>query len=174
VIEVRLGSARARLWENGELPRLTGEPAANRQLAAAPPALSEITSLAVEVAIPRGGVVSYGLLGATFVPDATGSLSISVLSGDGQPFTRALAGPPEEVMIGLANEYVDSVINGILAGTMAIPAIPGGSLVTDRAAHGAIGSSALLFRELAACVTRLVLDGSEPWQDALRQELHLP
>lgn len=174
MIEASLGRhARARLWTDGELPPLTGWAAVRRRLPADPRAAGEHRSLAVEVVIPRGGMISYGLLGATYEPVAGDSLDVAVLPGDWLPFERALAGPPEEVVTGLTTDYAEAVMDGAVAAAGTVTAVPGGSLIFDRAAHGAIGSSVALFRQLAAGITRMTLGGTESWQDTLREELRL-
>jgi hypothetical protein len=174
MIEVRLGAfARGRLWEPMELPAASGWPVADHVVKADAGAAAEGKSLAVEVAIPRGPVVSYGLLGGTYgrVPDEL--LRMSVLGGGQGEFDGSLAGPPEMVLFGLPSEYVEGISSGFLAGVDRLPVTPGGSLTFDRAAYGRIGSSPLLFRELAVCVTRLVLGDPAPWDEVLREELKL-
>lgn len=70
----------------------------------------------IEVAVPRGGVTSYGLLGARFEPAHSASLAMSVLSDGDRSFNNALAGSPERVEFGLPPEYVSSVVSGFLSG----------------------------------------------------------
>ena len=174
MIEVRLGAfVRGRLWESMELPAAWGGPVANRVIQADGGVAAQGASLAVEVAISRGPVVSYGLLGGTYEQLPGELLKMSVLGGEQGVFDGALAGPPESVVFGLPSEYVDGIVNGFLAGVDKLSAAPGGLLTFDRAAFGRIGSSPLLFRELAVCVTRLALGDPAPWDEVLREALNL-
>ncbi len=174
MIEIRLSAfARARLWGPMELPAVAGGSVADHVVKADKGTVAQDKSLAVEVAIPRGPVVSYGLLGGTYEQAPDELLKMSVLGGEQGEFDGSLAGPPETVIFGLPSEYVDGIANGFLAGVDRLSATPGGSLAFDRAAYGRIGSSPLLFRELAVCVTRLVLGDPAPWDEVLREELKL-
>jgi hypothetical protein len=174
MIESRFSTgARARLWDSEELPRLTGPSAVERVFHGARSGVLSWTGLAIEVAIPRGGVMSYGLLGGVFQGRPGDSIAVSVYSGEDSEFSDPLAGPPEKALIGLPAEYVTSVLEGFLAGKDTIGYIPGGSLAFDRAVHGAIGSSRVVFRALAATVTRLALGDPEPWEAVLQEEFAL-
>lgn len=164
--------ARARLWDSAELPSLLGPPIAE-EVVQATLVVKMSKSVIIEVAVPRGGVTSYGLLGARFEPAHNASLAMSVLSDGDRSFNNALAGSPEQVEFGLPPEYMSSVVSGFLSGTRQFADIPSGSLVFDHAAHGKLGSSGELFRELATCVTRLALGTATPWDAALREELGL-
>lgn len=173
MIQLNLNAyARARLWDSSELPDLGGLPVVEHILRASENAKPS-KNIAIEVAVPRGGVTSFGLLGATFEPARAASLTMTVLSDGDRVFPDALAPSPERAVFGLPQEYVNSVVNGFLKGAALLADIPGGSLVFDRAAHGMLGSSCELFRELAACVTRLALGATMPWDVALREELGL-
>lgn len=174
MIEIRLNAfARGRLWEPMELPAVTGGPVVDHVVKADAGAAAQGKSLAVEVAIPRGPVVSYGLLGGTYERAPDELLKMTVFGGEQGEFDDSLAGPPERAIFGLPSEYADSIASGFLAGVDRLPATPGGSLTFDRSAFGRIGSSPLLFRELAVCVTRLVLGDPAPWHEVLREELKL-
>jgi hypothetical protein len=174
MIEARFNDfARGRLWGSTELPAMTGRPVADHVVKADAGAVTQDKSLAVEVAIPRGPIVSYGLLGGTYKQVPGELLKISVLGGEQREFDGSLASPPEKAIFGLPSEYVDGIANGFFAGVDRLSATPGGSLTFDRAAFGPIGSSPLLFRELAVCVTRLVLGDPAPWDEVLREELRL-
>jgi hypothetical protein len=165
-------NARARLWDSAELPHLGGSPVVEHVLRS-DGGTRPAKSIAIEVVVPRGGTASYGLLGVTFECTQTASLAMSVLSSDGRVFAEALALPPERAMFGLPTEYVNSVLSGFLGGAASLDDIPGGSLVFDRAAHGMVGSSGKLFRDLAACVTRVALGETMPWDEVVREELGL-
>ena len=174
MIELNLTAlARARLWESVELPSLLGPPAAEEVLEAAALDVKPSKSIIIEVAVPRGGVTSYGLLGAKFEPAHRASLAMSVLSDGDRSFSDALAGSPERVKFGLPSEFVRSVVSGFLSGARQFADVPGGGLVFDHAAYGELGSSGELFRELATCITRLALGSATRWDTALREELGL-
>ena len=80
-------------------------------------------------------------------------MQVAVSDGTGPPLTNALAG--DEVMIGLAGEYGEAVLVGVFDAA-ALAGLGAGSLRFDCAAHGVIGSSRQLFRQLSAGVVRLL------------------
>jgi hypothetical protein len=107
------------------------------------------SEVAVEVAIPHGAHISYGLLGATWLPDAEG---VTVLSRpDGPPYASPLVFEPDRAWVGLPHEFVDAVTSAAATAGDALPAR--GGIVFDAAANSAVGSSEQHF----ALLTRIVL-----------------
>lgn len=174
MIEVGLGRlGRARLWDGPEVPAFDGARVAARVLPAGAAVSRPSRSLAVEVVIPRGAVVAYGMLGAAFSSDGAAALETTVLAGVGAEFSGSLAIAPETALLGVPGEYAEGIISGFLRGAEKVEPLPGGSLVFDRGAHDLVGSSPIVFTSLAACVTRLLLGDEQPWETTLAQELGL-
>jgi hypothetical protein len=65
------------------------------------------------------------------------------------PYDKSLAGTADEVRFGLPSEYAASVVEGVAD-------VPAEITV---AAHGRIGSSAFVFRRLAALLALLLEEG---------------
>lgn len=175
MMELRLSSfSKARFWGPGEVSALEGEGGFGHRTKADSSILVPKKELAVEVSIPRGAVVSYGLLGGILVPvRGADSLNMSIVLGQKGVFPGSLARSPERAICGLSEEYVDGIIDGFVAVTDELSPLPGGALTFDRGAFGQIGSSPILFHGLAACVTRLLLGDLTPWDTVLREELRL-
>jgi hypothetical protein len=174
MIEVRLGSlGRARLWDGPEVPAFAGTRVATRVLSAGAAVSRPSRSLAVEVVIPRGAVVVYGMLGAAFASDGMSALEMTVMAGAGAEFSDSLAIAPETALLGVPEQYAEGIVSGFLRGAEKVGRLPGGSLVFDRGAHGQVGSNPNVFTSLAACVTRLLMGDEEPWEIPLAQEFGL-
>lgn len=111
----------------------------------------------------------YGLLGAAFVPAATGHLRVEVAGSEdtGNVFFASLASSLDDVFVGLPREYVESVLDGACSASN-IHDLGAGILRFDCAAHGHVGSSQALFRQLGEAV--VLLFGIDPDEEA-RQEI---
>jgi hypothetical protein len=106
MIEARLGAfTRARLWESTELSRLAGPPALRRTVRVGQGEAARNSSLAIEVAVPKGAVISYGLPGGAFEWKQSYLLEASVLDGGDGKFSDPLVGWPETVDVGLPSGY---------------------------------------------------------------------
>ena len=122
--------------------------------------------VAVEVVVPRGGRVEYGLLAATYVTSGEGPTRVEVPFSDeaGPVWTESLAARLNEVRIGLPREYASAVLETLSS------ALPGrlspGLLRISESAHGAAGSSRRLFGVLGRAVGELLTLG-EPLPDAV-------
>ncbi len=116
---------------------------------------------ALEINIPVGPRSCYGLLGAKFIPNNSGNLSLEIaVSTDSEAiFTDSLAAQIDTVRIGLPIEYCLSVIEGIFNSLTDenIEIIGSGIIVFEQAAHGEISSSNKIFRNIASTVILLLL-----------------
>ena len=116
---------------------------------------------ALEINIPVGPRSCYGLLGAKFIPNNSGNLSLEIaVSTDSESiFTDALAAQIDTVRIGLPMEYCQSVIEGIINSLTPenMEILGSGIIVFAQAAHGEISSSNQIFRNIAATVILLLL-----------------
>jgi hypothetical protein len=69
---------------------------------------------AIEMNVPHGPKASYALLGGELVASNVDGLEVVVLVNSvGLPFTPSLALKPDEVKIGLLDEYADPVVAGV-------------------------------------------------------------
>jgi hypothetical protein len=156
---------RAKIWL-GELPALRVQPA--RALSgfvqARRPAFPEARRAALEIVLPRGATISYGLLGAELHPSQTGRLlyEVAVSEASGSIFEDSIAVRPEEVRVGLPEEYAPSVVEGILEAERQTPNLVSGRLLIHCAAHGIVGSSRWLFARLARTLTKILTLESMP------------
>jgi hypothetical protein len=105
----------------------------------------------VEWAGQAGHPSSYGLLGGHRA-DAT-RLDLQA----GGTYSESLAGAADEIRFGLLPEYEASIREGVAACPAAI----------TLAGHGALGSSAFVFRRLAALLATLLCDGVPSHDQAL-------
>lgn len=122
---------------------------------------------AIELMVPHGPNASYGLLGAELLESGRidGELSVAV-SGTGLPMLESLAAMPDDVRIGLPNEYANAVVSGVERVVNAGWRFEG-ELTFRWAAHAAVGSSSAFFAELAALVAGLLAKRSPPSEDEL-------
>lgn len=116
---------------------------------------------ALEIIIPVGPRVCYGLLGAEFIPNNSGKLSVEVrVSTENESiFPSSIAAEFDTVKIGLPEEYSQSVIDGIVnsLNNQIIQTLGSGVIKIEQAAHGEISSSKKMFRNIAATVIQLLL-----------------
>lgn len=148
------GWKRLRVWK-GSLPWTEGADACG----------TEPRSAAVELLIPMGGSFMYGLLGAELeqAPSSDCLIDVRVLPA-AEPYPGVLAAGLDHVETGLPDEYVQAVLGGA---TWAAGMGTGRGLRIRFccAAHGAVGSSPVVFARLAAMVVR-ILSGAHPVLDA--------
>jgi hypothetical protein len=112
-------------------------------------------------------MASYGLLGAEWLDDGqeVGTVCVAV-NTTGLPIRESLAPMPDDVRVGLLDEYAEAVISGVER------------LVDDGwrfrgelsfrwAAYSAVGSSPSFFSELSVLVARLLVRTATPSEDDL-------
>lgn len=110
---------------------------------------------AIEIVIPRGGVVSYGLLGAEYRNYVGNDFSIEIYTSESESrkFDNSLCGDFETAFIGLPTVYADSVQKGVIEYIEKKSNFaPTGSLIFKCASHGKIGSSQDIFKQLSIIV----------------------
>lgn len=116
-------------------------------------------TLAVEIEIPRGPMISYGLLGLHYRPGGS-VLEVSVSVSTGGIWSDSLAAG-DTVHWGLEEEYADAVLESASrvaeAGTL-----PCGSVAFDYSAFGEVGSSPRVFGALAAVLLQVTSASPRP------------
>lgn len=125
-------SGRLRIWGRGEF--LPGE------------ATAPADRVVVEWAGRTGHASSYGLLGAT-APDGPMETRIEI-AHEGAPFDGSLAGANDHVVFGLLDDY-----RAAIRAASSVFTFP---MIVQVAAHGAIGSSELVFERLTDLLAPLV------------------
>ncbi|MCC6875847.1 MAG: hypothetical protein IT378_16185 [Sandaracinaceae bacterium] len=111
----------------------------------------------VEINIDHGPRASYGLLGAELVDAEVDGLEVVVsLNNVGFPLRPSLALQPDEVTIGLLEEYAPAVIAGVQRAIESGGVPSKASLRFRWAAHGLVGSSPSIFERIGAIVVRLL------------------
>lgn len=151
----------ARIWI-GELPNLIYPTTkfVERRLEARTSALTQVQQAAIEMIIPSAGRALYGLLGAEFAPDNSEQLLVKVAVSEKaeSEVNWSLASSIDKVYSGLPSEYVDSVLDGL---TSAGEILGAGELLLNCAAHGVVGSSPRVFRQLALTLVSLIASQGE-------------
>src|SRR5664279_4593772 len=68
----------------------------------------------IELVVPRGGMASYGLLGAELLDSERGDGEVNVnVAVSNVPMHGSLAVMPDRVWVGLPDEYANAVISGV-------------------------------------------------------------
>jgi hypothetical protein len=112
----------------------------------------------------------YGLLGGHLEAEASDRLRIdvSVSAAKERKFVDSLAMKGDDVRVGLPPEYVQAVLAGVKSAMAQLNAVTAGKLSINCAAHGAIGSSEVIYKHLGAILIKLFnLTSSEPSDDEL-------
>jgi hypothetical protein len=122
---------------------------------------ASLNRVSVELTVPKGPLIMYGLLGAIYQPspdrdrlDVLVSFSGTPL-GEGPTYASEIAPRSEQPVIGLPLEFVSAVIAGIRE-VVKDGSVGSGRLAVDCAAHGAVGSNPRIFRSLATLVVAIV------------------
>jgi hypothetical protein len=105
----------------------------------------------------------YGLLGAEFISDRTGMLSVVLPEGasaSDQRFVGSLAGQLDTVVIGTTPEYAVAIIESL--GRRDPRNLPSGNLTFSALAHGYVGSAPIVFSVLAWAVIHLLTNKDAP------------
>jgi hypothetical protein len=131
--------AKARLW-NDQCPF---------------PSSDRYQGIVVELSIPRGARVEYGLLGAILLPSPESAIQFQI-SHEGIVWSDSLVVGVDEVRTGLPHEYRESIASA--AGAALKDSNARGTILFNCAAHGAVGSSASVFARLATTLVALNLD----------------
>jgi len=147
-----------RIWI-GELPEATYPPDRTSTISLPAKTVWSGTPLlaAVELVVPRGPRIWYGLLGGRLEPRSSDKLTITLtISGHSGPvLTDTLAPSYDEVRVGLPGEYVEAVVAGFKSAAAATDALVAGELTVNCAAHGLVGSSNAIFEHLGDILLKL-------------------
>jgi hypothetical protein len=112
---------------------------------------------AVELNIPHGPTASYALLGAELVDSNVDGLEVVVMVNSvGFPFASSLALKPDDVTVGLLDEYTSAVVAGIEKAGESRGLPTNASLRFRWAAHGVVGSSPSIFEKVSGLVVQLL------------------
>jgi hypothetical protein len=167
IAELELGRyRRARFWD-GECPGAGyGRVGVLTRDLTARGAAIDGREVAVELVVPRGPMVMYGLVGCRYEPARGGDgLTVRVEHsagpfGVGDAFASTLAISPERPVRGLPLELAEAVVVGI-DDALGQGSEPGpGVLTCACAAYGAFGSSPVMFRALSRVVSTLLSRGT--------------
>jgi hypothetical protein len=136
--------------------------------------LSEARSLTLEMLIPTGARMLYGLLGADSIPTAANKARVLVNASDvnGGVFKDSLASKLDDVRVGLPLDYAESVMAGVSKTRQEATIFPAAEIQFKRAAHGRAGSDPVIFRRLSRLLTRLMILEKLPVTEA-EMRLHL-
>lgn len=153
----------ARVWD-GELPdALYSGESLSRHLGPSS-TVAPMHLAALEVYVPRGPMAEYALLGGKFRPDDSGCLRLALLTTEtSNKSFESLAAGVDEVKVGLPGEYAAAVMEGLAAKD----SIPSGVLEISHAAHGLVGSNAIVFKRVASLLFEL-LCGPQPTDEEMR------
>lgn len=111
----------------------------------------------VELRIDHGPRSSYALLGGEIEGGRADVLQVVVSLADaGRPFPGSLALAPDDVRVGLPDEYATAVLAGV-AHVAELTGVPTAATLRFRcAAHALVGSSPAAFQRASELVLRLL------------------
>ena len=164
MISIRLAPYRSVWLWVGELPAPCFTPDATVEHSLpATVSLVPPNCAAAELLIIYGPRAEYGMLGASFAPEASAKLAIQIATSIADQSARLIwqhSKASSQVTYpfgysGLPAEYSDSVLHGVLDGPER-DQLGGGILTFGCAAHHPIDSSRQAFRRLAKIVVRLL------------------
>jgi hypothetical protein len=129
------------------------------------PTMSQVA--AVELAIPRGAMTAYGLLGGEVVADDRRRADVEVsINQDGPDLADSLAVAPDQPRVGLLEEYGFAACAGI-EHVVRQGWQFNGEVRLRWAAHSTIGSSPMVFEELGTILAQLLSMTALPSEAAL-------
>lgn len=115
--------------------------------------------VAIELAVHIGPMIEYALLGCEFEPGASDSPVIAVAASPSSltsPFPDNLVQISDDVRVGLPSEYLNGILEGASIGIEERGGMPNGVLRFGVAAHGAVGSSHMVFSRSAHIAVMLM------------------
>lgn len=165
------GGGRARIWFD-ELPDAQSactQSMQQRHRVDGTRAGTSRRAAAIEILWFTGGQTLYGLLGATFIPQQSSEVNVTVCydSGLGPEFGRPLAFGHDDCRIGLLPEFVPAIAATVSLHPQALTELGGGDLRFDHAVHGRISSASVVFQSLTSIVLRLLTAPRPPDDDAI-------
>ena len=114
----------------------------------------------LEVMIPRGAHVMYGLLGVCYLPDNNEKkikLFFSKSKSTESVYSKSLIDMFEKAKVGLPDEYVEAAINGVnRANNLNAEALLRGNYEFSYAAFGDVSSNKKIFEKLSFSLAFLV------------------
>lgn len=152
---------KARVWF-GDRPARLIDPTDQIGICEAGRIMPARASAAVELLVPRGGDVQYGLLGGTFKATSGTQLVIRTrVSGvQDEPvrkYADALVERLETPVVGLPEQLAVAAVTGIRNRSSVQDALAAGVLTLDCAAYGSISSSPAHFGRLGDALVALLL-----------------
>jgi hypothetical protein len=150
---VSIGAVKGNLW-TGELPYSTFEP--ENVVLSTTNAIhfdenSKEVSGALEVFIPRGARVLYGLVGGVFTPDNNADnlkIEVGYINQLAIPCSLPLASGTGEAYVGLEKEYAEAVSSGLQKAIAHHPIFPPGVIKVNCGVISIFGSAPLLYERL--------------------------
>jgi hypothetical protein len=159
---------RARVWLN-ELPACEYVPSMvlTHVVAASHAGDPTIHCAAIELLVPLGARSMYALIGGEYSSNNSNTLEIELaIADDGPSFADSLASPSDVVKIGLPNEFVRGVIEGINIGCSELDWVCAGKLRIACSAHGVMWSSEAIFSKVASILVKLINIGRPDMTDS--------
>lgn len=133
----------------------------NQDLATGLEQNSHRKQVALELLIPVGAKMSYGLLGVEFILNSSEKLLIElwISTENERIFEKSIANKLDTIRIGLPLEYSQSVIEGIKISLdeNLISNLGSGILRINQAAHGEISSSNKFFKRISMILMQLLI-----------------
>jgi hypothetical protein len=166
------GFRKARFWfdEFPDVPRLTN--ITNRiQIEAQNTPLGAPRQAAIEFSVPLPGFSIYGLLGAEIAP-SQGAFQIGIAStGErlGQYRNAIASTESDDIRYGLDDEYAPAVAEGMTRAANESRRLPQANVTCDIAAHGLVGSNAMIFAALGNALMKLLLLEGDADENYLRE-----
>jgi len=151
------GPRRIRVWQD-ELPctfassEVLKQKISSTKRGSSGPAIS----IAVEMSLFTSPRFQYGLLGASFRPEESDDLlvSIAIMEAKGQPFRESIGWKRDNCYWGLPTEYAGAVLKAV---TSCKPLTGAGKLDFHCAAHAEISSNQVIF----ACLGQILMTAFE-------------
>ena len=168
-------SRRVKVWLD-DLPFHSGEALETRKFCCRSEngSGSRLEAGAVELYAPAGPMALYGLLGAEFVHDESGKLTVElrVPALGSHLYKEALRATPDDVYVGMPNEYAASVGEALEAFAAMGHLSISGKLAITCCAHSLTASSKFAFRIVASMLFLLFSVGDDNMgEDELRTVL---
>jgi hypothetical protein len=105
---------------------------------------------AIELLIPEGPKLSYGLLGGTFDATTTEGFKVDIWTSSGGPiYSSGLLSNLDTAVAGLNEEYLSGVVEGLQSSSKMTNTLGTGHLVINCASHAMAYSNKRIFTRLA-------------------------
>ncbi|MBP2115932.1 hypothetical protein [Paenibacillus silagei] len=117
-------------------------------------------SITVELIIAARMVSNYAFIGLSYDPSVQDKLEVEVEIGyeKGEIVYEVIAMQPEEVRLGIPEEYTDAILDEIrVLSEESIIEIPSGKIHIHLGAHGSVASSSVSFRKAIQVLIKLLV-----------------